>query len=864
MALSHDIVSQFAKLVDNQPKKDEGVTIKGTYKIINNVEYVQLDGSDVLTPVESTVDAKTGERVQVLIKDHFATVTGNISSPAARSKDVKDLADTVDEQGNTIQQMDNTIIQQGNSIIQMNTSINQHETTINQHDTKINQQGDQIVSINNTIIAQDNSIEANHNAIIAQGNEIDLMNDTITSHGNSITSMNNTIQQHNNRITQNSNTISQQGNNINQQQNTIQQINNAVVQQGNTITEQNSKITILNSAFVIQDGVLSGLSSAIVNTLKTDYLDSDYANIDFSNINIAAIATLFTESGIIKDLVVQQGSITGELVGVTIKGDLIEANSIQADKIVVKGEDGLYYKLNIDGLNNIGVENASKFILTSSIPEDWSTNYKDYYIISNNKYVHIMGDTAPTWTSNTYYKLASDHENALDGSTIIAHSITADRVQVTDLVAFGATIGGFVIGNASLHTTGKTTIDSNATGIYLGQDGQIYIGDADNKIKYYKLPNNTWKLEIIADEFKISGHNKTINEEIQDAEDNAETAYNRATDAQNSINNLIIGGTNLISHSDEKWTEGSWTNPTDAQPEIEQFNGRISLIDKIKIDPNTSYYIKTYSYGDEDSPTPKQALIMLRVCDIDGVYIRTVNNLNNNQWTSESNEEYVCVTLYNTSETIDIDDIGNKSIKIKMEKGTRPTDWSPCPSDIDYDIGDIRTLMNDYVTTTDYEQGIEEIEGSIKVWAGETYVTQSDQSTIVEELRSSIESKADTTTITSTANTIINNRLGYNSEGEARDGTLAKTIEEVQSTFAFKPKGLEISRQGTTTSLLLQNDELAFIRGYETIDGTDIPNKLAYFSSNAFVLNNLEQLKIGKYAFVVRANGSIDFKKVED
>ena len=154
MALSHEVVSQFAKLVDNKPKKDEGVTVKGTYKIIGDIEYVQLDGSDVLTPVESTVEAKTGERVQVLIKDHFATVTGNISSPAARSKDVKDLADTVDEQGNTIQQMDNTIIQQGNSIIQMNTSINQHETTINQHDTLINQQGDKIVSLKSVLLNQ--------------------------------------------------------------------------------------------------------------------------------------------------------------------------------------------------------------------------------------------------------------------------------------------------------------------------------------------------------------------------------------------------------------------------------------------------------------------------------------------------------------------------------------------------------------------------------------------------------------------------------------------------------------------------------------------------------------------------------------
>lgn len=486
MALSHEVVSQFAKLVDNKPKKDEGVTVKGTYKIIGDIEYVQLDGSDVLTPVESTVEAKTGERVQVLIKDHFATVTGNISSPAARSKDVKDLADTVDEQGNTIQQMDNTIIQQGNSIIQMNTSINQHETTINQHDTKINQQGDQIVSINNTVISQGNSIEANHNAIIAQGNEIDIMNDTITSHGNSITSMNNTIQQHGNKIDQNSNTISQQGNTINQQGNKITEIDNTVKTQGNTIVAQGntidahgtqltthgSQITILNSGFVIKDGVLTGLSKIILNDLETNTLKAGYAKIDFSNIGIAAIEKLFTDSGIIKDLIVDEGHITGELVGVTIKGDLIEGNTIKADKLVIKGSDGLYYKLNTNG---------------ETVESEQTT------------------------------------ENSLDGSIITAKSITASKIQVTDLVAFGATIGGFDITNDSIHTHLKDSINSNSNGLFFGKDGQIYIGDNNNKLKYYKDDNGKWRFEISADSIKINTHSKTITEELEEIREEVTT-----------------------------------------------------------------------------------------------------------------------------------------------------------------------------------------------------------------------------------------------------------------------------------------------------------------------------------------------------
>lgn len=504
MALSHEVVSQFAKLVDNKPKKDEGVTVKGTYKIIGDIEYVQLDGSDVLTPVESTVEAKTGERVQVLIKDHFATVTGNISSPAARSKDVKDLADTVDEQGNTIQQMDNTIIQQGNSIIQMNTSINQHETTINQHDTKINQQGDQIVSINNTIISQGNSIEANHNAIIAQGNEIDIMNDTITSHGNSITSMNNTIQQHDNKIDQNSNTISQQGNTINQQGNKITEIDNTVKTQGNTIVAQGntidahgtqltthgSQITILNSGFVIKDGVLTGLSEVVVNKLKSDTLDTGYAKIDFANIQMAAVQKLFTESGIIKDLIVQEGAITGELVGVTLKGDLIEAGTLVADKLVIKGSDGLYYKLNTTG-ETIEAEQTI--------------------------------------------------ENSLNGSVITAKSITASKIQVTDLVAFGATIGGFDISDDSIHSHLKPDIDSPNNGLFLGSDGQMALGNDKNHIKYYKDENNNYILDVRLDKLYLGASQQTADQQFQGM---VEISANNLTSVFKTS-----GGSNLLRNS---------------------------------------------------------------------------------------------------------------------------------------------------------------------------------------------------------------------------------------------------------------------------------------------------------------------------
>lgn len=58
MALSQDIINQFVDLT-KQEKTEKEVTVNGLYKKIDGKEYVQLDGSDILTPVTSVVDAET-------------------------------------------------------------------------------------------------------------------------------------------------------------------------------------------------------------------------------------------------------------------------------------------------------------------------------------------------------------------------------------------------------------------------------------------------------------------------------------------------------------------------------------------------------------------------------------------------------------------------------------------------------------------------------------------------------------------------------------------------------------------------------------------------------------------------------------
>lgn len=93
MLLPSDLISKFVKITKDDTKAKTETTIYGTVIESNGAKYVRFDGAEEnqLTPAVMTVDAEDGERVSVLLKDHIATVTGNISSPAVRTDTVDDI-----------------------------------------------------------------------------------------------------------------------------------------------------------------------------------------------------------------------------------------------------------------------------------------------------------------------------------------------------------------------------------------------------------------------------------------------------------------------------------------------------------------------------------------------------------------------------------------------------------------------------------------------------------------------------------------------------------------------------------------------------------------------------------------------------
>ena len=380
MSLSSDLISEFVKVTKDDEKPKSETIVYGTTVVYEGSTYVKLDGSELLTPVSTTSATKPGERVTVMIKDHTATITGNMSSPSARSGDVEDITNELNIEKGKIKEL----------------------------------------------IAEDANIKGLLEATEANIDDLQAKNVTITE-----------------KLT---------------------------AAEGDIKNLNTDKLSVRDA-----DIKYATIGDLEATNAQFNNLGSTYAKIDFANINQAAITKIYAEHGIIDDLTFKDGRVVGELVGVRIKGDLIEAGTLKADKLVVKGSDGLYYKLNIEG-----------------------------------------GATVSEQVSD------EDLQNGLSGDIIVAKSIAAEKVAVDDLVAFGATIGGFHIDNNSIHSEGKAALTNEDPGIYFDKDGQLSVGDGKNYLRYFKDENGEHKLEVSASSIlmKLGGNTSTLEDAVDNVDQN--------------------------------------------------------------------------------------------------------------------------------------------------------------------------------------------------------------------------------------------------------------------------------------------------------------------------------------------------------
>jgi hypothetical protein len=408
MSLSSELISQFVKAT--QPKKDVNAesTIQGTvWSISNGTVFVHPDEAsewNTMIPTTSTVGCEVGNRVIVSIKDHTAIVTGNITVPSASSIDVPEGGMTVTE----VQALLADKVTTGQLVVQIGRIDN-----LEAEDAKIRGELAVAEATITNVKADNLDVKTRLNAVEADISYLEVQKLDVE----------------------------------------VAEVEYAKAADLEATDAQIYNLEGVYAEFQETTAEKFEATDASIKELDTKKLDSEYAkvtyaNIDFSNIGKAAMEYFYAASGLIESVIVGDGTITGKLVGVTISGDILEGNTVVADKLVIKGSDGLYYKLNTDGVTT----------------EAEQTDY-----------------------------------NSLNGQVIKAKSITADKVSVSDLVAFDATIGGFNITTDSIYSEVKDDEGNTARGIYMDTDGQFNFGDETNFVKYYRDDDGNYKLVISAE-----------------------------------------------------------------------------------------------------------------------------------------------------------------------------------------------------------------------------------------------------------------------------------------------------------------------------------------------------------------------------
>lgn len=420
MALSYDLLSQFVKATTPAPAPKKDTTVYGTVVVSDGRTYVKLDGSEQLTPVSSTTAVSNDERVTVMIKDHSAVVTGNITSPAAKDSVVS-----------------NVVIEQ---------TVATDLVAVSSYATDLLNLWPQLSDFLSGKVDAERlyALKANIDDLVAKTADIDTLKvEDLTAKTAKVDELYSAFAEFG----------VLEADEFKAAKADIEQL------RSHTGTFMNLTTEKLNAV------------KATVKELNAQTANIAFANIDFANIGKSWIDEFYAKTGIVQDLTLENGVVVKELVGVTISADSIKTGSLTADRLVVRGDDGLYYKLNVsaDGTKPQGVTDE-------------------------------------------------ELKNGLHGSNIIAKTITAEKMSVSELTAFASYIANFKMGidgegeNAvgHIYSVPKDSVNNTTRGVYLDSSGQMNVGDGTNFIKLFQDDDGQYKLKISASEIEFKATNLKI------------------------------------------------------------------------------------------------------------------------------------------------------------------------------------------------------------------------------------------------------------------------------------------------------------------------------------------------------------------
>ena len=199
MPLSSELISEFAKITKDDNAEPSEKVVYGTIVERDGQKYIQIDGSDMVTPVSFTTSIANGERVTAMIKNHTVTVTGNLSSPSVRTAELEGV-------NGTITKLETSIIQNA-AEIELRATKTEVTDIVNDSIAGVN---GNISNLGTLITTHETLIQQNAEAIKLRATKTEVtkgINDAVAGVNNNISNLGSTVSTHETLIRQNAEAI---------------------------------------------------------------------------------------------------------------------------------------------------------------------------------------------------------------------------------------------------------------------------------------------------------------------------------------------------------------------------------------------------------------------------------------------------------------------------------------------------------------------------------------------------------------------------------------------------------------------------------------------------------------------------------
>ena len=707
MGLSYDLISEFVKITNDKKEKPKEGTVYATIVGSGDTKYVKIDGSDLLTPMDTTTDIEDGERVTVMIKDHKATVTGNITSPSVSSGTVNTVVGNAVGENFTVvnSQIENLVAKDSyleNAYVQNSQVVNSKIENLEAADSRIE----------NSVIENFNVIDGVVQDLRATNADIEVLHADFAE---------------------------------------IKTLVNGNLTSDNILAFKITadKVTV-EDAF-IKDAMIDTISAAKINAGRINTNEVSIGSEDGGMLITGSTQQFTDKNGNVRIQIGKDasGDFTFILYGEDGQGQIINQNGITATAI----GDGLIVDGMINNNANISGDKLNISSVITNINNDSSTTIQSSKIyldgqkqslevafnslktqVDTIQDVTISGDLTAV-IEQVQTNTTKIEANASSISTLISED-TAIKKQVTDLennviesnntltskyTTLNQSLEGFKTSVADTYAT-KSTVNDLSTNLSTNYSTTSTMNSAINQ-KANEITtsvNSTYatknEVKTLDDNLKgnystteqmesaISVAKEEINLSVSNIYETKTSTTNKINDA---VNKVQVGGTNLWIISDLITGYESSGAITGTETQYKMRNSLVNL--------NGSKEI-VYQCWNPNRVVNNNNTNRVAFFDSSNTYLSSssIDKLNGDTYQVQiisvpTNAVYARLGAICGASSYDT------SIKIKFELGNKPTDYNLAPEDMESEISAIRSetkTLNE--TVTSLQLGADSINASVK------------------------------------------------------------------------------------------------------------------------------------------------------